>query len=229
MAAMPSWWLRDRESYGGLEIHCAPGVHAAAAEMLSHHGVSRTGVLDLGSGSGAFLARLRDAGYSDLHAVERERSRFRLAGVEPMTLDLEQDFAGAIGRKFGLVTAIEIIEHLDSPVRFINRVVSLLEPGGHLLLSTPNIAELKSRLKFLLKGEMRYFGVADYRYQRHISPILPGLLPSLLAEAGMQLIAQTSAGSFDGYLKRTALCPVSLPFGRASRGDCLLVLCRKGN
>jgi SAM-dependent methyltransferase len=224
---MSGCWRKDRETYARHEIHCAPGLHAAAAAMLARHNVARSGVMDLGAGTGAFLARLSDQGYSDLHAVERDADKVKVAGVTVTPLDLETQFAATLGRRFALVTAIEVIEHLDSPIRFLRQAALALEPGGHLLLSTPNLSEWKSRVKFLLRGEMRYFDVHQYNYQRHISPVLPGLVPSLLKEAGLELVEQSAAGTFDGWLKRVITWPAATILGSPAPCECLLVLARK--
>ena len=226
MAAM---WRKSMEKYGGLEIQCAPGVHAAAAEMLSRHGCPRSGVMDMGSGSGVFLARLRDLGYTDLFAIERESQRFKLSGVTCLGIDLQTSFAASISRRFHLVTAIEVIEHLESPLAFLRQAAQVLEEGGYLLFTTPNVAEWKSRIKFLLRGELRYFDSEQYAFQHHISPILPGLVPDLIKEAGLQLVAMSAKGTFDGCLKQLLCWPASSVLGcsKWGRGECLVVLARK--
>jgi SAM-dependent methyltransferase len=45
-----------------------------------------------------------------------------------------------LGRRFDLITAFEIIEHLAEPEtdRFLSGLAACLRPGGRLLLSTPN-------------------------------------------------------------------------------------------
>jgi hypothetical protein len=83
---MRNVWTLDRSTYGGLVMHCAPGTHEAAISLLLRHDVPRTSVLDLGSGSGAMLARLRDVGFTQLHAVERNVNRFQLAGIDRLPL-----------------------------------------------------------------------------------------------------------------------------------------------
>ena len=40
--------------------------------------------------------------------------------------------------KFGLITAVEVIEHLPNPMEFIQQCLSLLKPNGSLLITTPN-------------------------------------------------------------------------------------------
>ena len=113
--------------------------------------------LDLGTGSGAFAARLELFGckviacYSDAAAYGGHSSFERL--------DLNQrTFAQDLGHgEFDVVSAIEVIEHLEAPIRFLVQVRSLLGPGGFAVLTTPNVDSLLVKAKFLLKGTLRMF------------------------------------------------------------------------
>src|SRR5438034_11562082 len=116
-------------------MRCAPGTHEAAAVLVTRHVTKDARVLDLASGTGAFLARLRDLGYANLDAVELNVEGFRLQGVTPRPVDLNSAFTQVLPRDFNLVTAIEIIEHLDCPRQFLRNVHTLLADGGHLLLT----------------------------------------------------------------------------------------------
>lgn len=49
-----------------------------------------------------------------------------------------------------LVIAGEILEHLINPFMFLQEINRVLKKGGELILSTPNIACLKSRIQLLL-------------------------------------------------------------------------------
>jgi SAM-dependent methyltransferase len=187
-------------------------------------------VLDLAAGTGALLARLRDLGFDHLNAVELDLPVFGLAGVEPVAVDLNTDFADALGRTFDLVTAVEIIEHLDSPRHFLGQIWKLLKPGGHLVISTPNIAHWMGRLWFLMRGELRYFKESDYHHQRHISPINHTHMRLTLREIGFDIVDSGTAGSFYGPLKRIVTAPVAGLFRLARgpvAGDTIIYLARK--
>jgi len=165
-------------------------------------------MLDLASGSGAFLARLRDQGFTDLDAVEIDQQSFAFPGLKPRHVDLNSDFAAQIERRYGLISALEILEHLDSPRHFLRQIHALLQPSGYLLLSTPNIANWAGRLRFLLWGEHRQFQEHDYHYQRHISPTTDIQMKLMFKEIGLRLIESVVAGSFFGPVKRLVLWPV---------------------
>jgi 2-polyprenyl-3-methyl-5-hydroxy-6-metoxy-1,4-benzoquinol methylase len=200
-------------------------------EVIREAGVKSGAVLDLASGSGAMLARLRDGGFGDLTAVELDAKKFGLDGVEPRAVDLNGDFSKELGRKFSLITAIEIIEHLDSPRHFLQQCRELLEDSGTLLVTTPNIAEWMGRLKFLLTGTLRYFDEGQYRYNHHVSPLPEVQLRNLVAEVGLKIVASRTAGNFNGVLKMACLAPVWLPFrflgGGNAMGDVNLYALRR--
>src|SRR4030095_8559679 len=121
-------------------MRCAAGTHEAAAAFVTRHVPKDARVLDLASGTGAFLARLRDQRFTNLNAVELNVDGFRLDCVMPQPVDLNSSFADALPHDFNLVSAIEIIEHLDCPRQFLCNIRALLADGGYLLLTTPNIA-----------------------------------------------------------------------------------------
>jgi SAM-dependent methyltransferase len=231
---MGDLWRLPLESYKGLPTCCAPGVHRAVFALLMRYAQTSSRILDLASGSGAFLARLKDAGFCNLTGVERSSCGYQLWDVPCLFADLDQPFASQIDGSFDVITAIEIIEHLSSPMAFLLEVRKLLRPGGLLFISTPNVGELQSRIKFLLTRQLRYFDERQYVYQHHISPILPALLRLMLQDAGLRELSVTTAGSFDGPLRRctigaaaSAIARITGP--RRAVGECLLVLAQEAS
>lgn len=129
---------------------------------------------DLGSGPGAMAARLAKMG-CDVLAADLSKSGFA-AELPHVTVDFNQpDFASLLGtRQFGLVTAIEVIEHVESPIGFLRNVGRLLAPGGIAVLTTPNVDSLPARFKFFLSGKIRTMD--EHGEPTHISPIFFDLL-----------------------------------------------------
>ena len=191
--------------------------------LVAKHVRQAARVLDLASGTGAFLARLRDSGYRNLAAVELNVEGFRLEGVAPSSVDLNSNFAAALPHDHGLITAIEIIEHLDCPRRFLRNVRELLTDGGYLLLTTPNVAHWLGRMRFLISGELRQFQRRDYDHQRHISPLTNIQLQLIFEELGFEIVERATAGTFFGSLKRAIFWPLEMVAG----GDVLIYLVRK--
>ena len=180
--------------------------------------------IDLGAGTGALALRLKNLG---LHvtAVGFEPETFQ-ADVPFVVLDLnEPDFASVLGEsKFDLVTSVEVIEHLESPISFLRNVRRLLKPTGVAVLTTPNVDNVPARLKFFLSGRIRMMD--DQGNKTHISPIFLDLLQDrLLPRAGM-VIRERFVYPPEGFLltRQTfawiARSVASLLPGKAKLGDC---------
>ncbi len=151
------------------------GLHEFVGQRVlaryAHPGVRAA---DLGAGPGAMAARLQSLG-CDVLAVDRDARGFD-AQLPHFSLDFnQQDFASQLGpASFGLVTAIEVIEHVESPINFLRNVGHLLAPGGVAVLTTPNVDSLAARFKFFLKGKIRTMD--ENSEPTHISPIFLDLL-----------------------------------------------------
>lgn len=198
------------------------GLHEFVAEQVLL-GLGRPGLhaVDLGTGPGAMAARLHVLGYQVL-GVDRRDAGFE-AGVPHLTTDLnEQNFAVQIGiGQFDLVTAIEVIEHVENPIGFLRNVGRLLSPGGIAVLTTPNVDSLPARVKFLLSGKIR---TMDERGDpTHISPIFFDLFRRhFLPQAGMVLRRHLLFPPKGYQLTRRPLALLFRIASLAFPGDCLL-------
>jgi len=222
---------RPMESYDGLHCGCAPGTHKAIYAGVLGTARPDSAVLDFGTHSGALLARFKKAGFSDLHGVDLDPTRFELDGAQFYRIDLNQDFATEFARKFGIVTATEVIEHLDSPRHFVSEVYQLLEPNGVFAISLPNVAFWEGRCKFMLKGELWGFGARNYLTQRHISPLTFDQLILMLKELGFTTVVRCTAGSFATPLKKILTAPIWLPMrvlgGASTLGESAIIIAVK--
>lgn len=164
--------------------------------------------------------RLRSLG-CDVLAVERNRAGFR-AEVPCLTLDLDSpDLASQIGEgQFDLVTATEVIEHIENPIGFLRNVGRLLSAKGVAVLTTPNVDNLMARIKFLARGKVRMLD--EQGDPTHITPIFMDLLVrQYLPRAGLEM-AEHLLYPPRGYLvTRPLLVAACRPVGWFVRGDSL--------
>ncbi len=155
--------------------------------VLPRYEIRRGRAVDLGAGSGALAVRLRAFGFAVL-AVDTDTERFR-ADVVFQRLDLNQlDFASALGEgRFDFVAAVEVIEHLENSIGFLRNVCRLLKPDGVAVITTPNVDSAPARVKFLLRGTLRFLG--DACNDTHLSPIFWDLLTrQYLPRAELRLV-----------------------------------------
>ena len=146
------------------------GLHDFVVEgVLRRYVVGKARVVDLGAGTGELAVRLRGLG-CDVLAVDLNRDGFG-ADVPFVQQDLNlANFAEAVGPgQFDLVTAIEVLEHVESPIGFLRNAGQLLKPDGVAVLTTPNVDSTPARVKFLLRGTVRMMDAESE--PTHISPV----------------------------------------------------------
>jgi len=99
-------------------------------------------LLDIGCGTGNFMAAARAAGYAvsgtelDRNAAHFAKEKLGLPRVLGLTVS---EFVDKYpGEQFDVVTFFEVLEHQASPVEFLQKVKSCVRPGGYIALSVPN-------------------------------------------------------------------------------------------
>lgn len=185
---------KPMREYKGLPIYAAPGLHEAAAEMLSAALAGNARVLEFGAGSGAMSLRLADMGF-DVTASDLFPESFKPAHVPFVAADLNGPFAAHWPHGFDAVMALEIVEHLENLREVLRQIHALLPVGGQLVLSTPNIANPVSQALFLRTGQFQWFRDVDYREQGHITPLSPWVLEKALQEAGFIIRAERAVSN----------------------------------
>jgi len=113
-------------------------------------------VADLGCGDGDYSVALTKMGFK-VTACDLDVQRFRHGDkidfkVCDVTKQLPFDNAS-----FDYVVLAEVIEHLRNPYQVMQELSRILRPGGKIILSTPNILNLKSRMRFLFEGCWEFF------------------------------------------------------------------------
>ena len=113
-------------------------------------------VADLGCGDGDYSVALTKMGFKvtacDLDVQRfkhRDKIDFKICDV---TKQLPFDNAS-----FDYVVLAEVIEHLRNPYQVMQELSRILRTGGKIILSTPNILNLKSRIRFLGEGCWEFF------------------------------------------------------------------------
>ncbi|MGB9202793.1 MAG: class I SAM-dependent methyltransferase [Terriglobales bacterium] len=155
---------------------------------------SRT-MLDVGCGSGTFLADARDAGWAmsglEINADFPEFCRKEL-GIEDVKTGLVSDppFPEA---SFDAVSMLDVLEHMYDPVLSVTQCARLLKLGGALVVKSPNapMQLRKERLKKMLgrgNGHVAEIG--------HLNQFSPKTLSLAFRKGGLEPVLIRPAQSF---------------------------------
>lgn len=128
-------------------------------ELVAGRDLPARRVLDVGAGEGYF-SRLLGEHLKARHAVP-PASVVRACDLYPDRFrypDVPCDAIAPDGRLpypdggFDVACAIEVIEHLEDQFAFARELYRVLRPGGRAIVTTPNVLNLNSRLRFLHSG-----------------------------------------------------------------------------
>jgi SAM-dependent methyltransferase len=102
-------------------------------------------MLDIGSGQFAVLCRYLFGCESDVVDINtRSAEALRTNGIGFHALDLSRQVFVA-ERPYDLVVMAEVIEHVPTPPHIVfSNLLLALKPGGHLLVTTPNLYRLRN-------------------------------------------------------------------------------------
>lgn len=151
---------------------------------------AETRVVDIGAGMGALSRRLSDLGYR-VFACDLFPEFFRVPEVDclPVSDDGRLPYDDA---SLDVAFGVELVEHLEETERLFGEVARVLKQGGELIITTPNILSLKSRLGFLFTGYAYSFPPLDPEVRdpvrQHITPLTLDGYRWRLKQAGFDIV-----------------------------------------
>ncbi len=108
-------------------------------------------ILELTPGEGSLAKALVQHGYANVEAMDIHPENFRVEGIKCHKGNLNNPFPFERD-SFDLVITVEGIEHLENQYQFASEINRILKKNGFLILTTPNIINFASRIRFLLTG-----------------------------------------------------------------------------
>jgi SAM-dependent methyltransferase len=147
--------------------------------------------LDIGAGNGDLIRRVTARMPLQASACDYTSELMRLPGQRVDVANLNHDALPYADASFDVVTATEVIEHLEDFRRIVREIHRVLRPGGVCILSTPNILNLNSRLRFLWFGFWNLFGPLPVRHGElfttggHINPVSWFYVAHAMLDAGL--------------------------------------------
>jgi len=169
-------------------------------------GLPKGRILDLGCGDGDYARRLKDLGF-DVIAGDIDIVRFKYNNeIEFKHCDITKEMPFK-DNTFDYVLLMEVVEHLRNPYTVISEINRVIKKGGSLIISTPNILCLKSRLRFMFEGCYEYFreppldqakNPKEVIFNLHIVPYRYQELEFLLSASGFE-VEKIFASNYEGY------------------------------
>jgi SAM-dependent methyltransferase len=166
-----------------------PFLHEKVLEITA--GLPKGRVLDIPCGQGALAERMSLQGF-EVFCGDLDPEWYRIEGGHFHQVDLNAALPYKDGI-FDCVTCVEGIEHLENPHLLIREIARALKRGGVLVITTPNIMNIKSRLYFLLRSyfnNFRYFPQPSNQRELlglHVNPIPFGELKYILNRWGFRI------------------------------------------
>ncbi len=127
-------------------------IHSYHKKFLNLNGdlVKRSIILDLGCGTGEFMAELENKGavvYGtdiDKEGIKIAKNFYNFKNI--YDLSINAFFKTIKAPQFDYITAFEVFEHIDDPWTLLNKSKELLKPNGKLIISTPSRERLLTNL-----------------------------------------------------------------------------------
>lgn len=158
------------------ELRSMKRLHADILRYIESNSMinKNTKVLDCACGSGNLSESLLQK-YTflkeNIYMVDIDDLKIPVNGAKFVKADLnsQTDFED---NYFDLIISLETIEHIINPNEFIIEMSRILTKNGTLIISTPNIHNIFSRILFLCTGEFQWYRKwSVYKNGGHISPI----------------------------------------------------------
>ena len=165
-------------------------IYQAVADLLAARGAA--GVLaDVGCGTGNLWEAMRGR-FQSCIGVDAVRYDALPADVEFHAADLDAAALPLADASVDVAAAVEVIEHLDNPRRFVRELARIVRPGGWVVITTPNQLSALSLLTLLVKG--RFSAFQDDMYPAHRTALLEVDLRRMLADCGLRDLDVTFTG-----------------------------------
>lgn len=166
-------------------------------DLLHRHDLSNVSILDVGAGEGYFsklLGESIEGRYSVppkkiLRACDLFPENFKYGGV---TCD-RVDQSGKLpyeDNSYHYVCSLEVIEHVENQFAFVRELHRVLKKSGRAIITTPNILNINSRIRFLHSGFWLLYdplsSSTNHPVHDHINPISLYYLTYMLYKAGFR-------------------------------------------
>jgi SAM-dependent methyltransferase len=142
--------------------------HMARYRFAAGH-VRGFSVLDIACGVGYAASVLLEAGATSYLGVDIrpelvQHARY-IYGTEQATFEVGDVCQFYQGQEYGVITCFETIEHVSDYRKALNNLFKLVQPGGLLLISSPNRPLISPGVRNLSDRPMNPFHTQEFTFQ----------------------------------------------------------------
>ncbi len=153
-------------------------------------GIEKGALLDLGAGTGAFAAFMRDREWSVTGMEPDEGARKNALRLHGIHLLSSEGLYNLKENSFNAITLWHVLEHVHDLYDYLRVLKKLLAPGGRIFIAVPNYTSWDAR------HYQQYW--AAYDVPRHLYHFSPGAMRKLLHSAQLEL-QRISPMWYDGF------------------------------
>lgn len=164
---------RQKSDFFTLKLFSARLKQLVEGGLLARHSI-----LDYGCGNGGFVRFLREKGYP---AAD---------GYDPFSADFAD--RGTLESSYDFVIAQDVLEHAPDTVSFLDEMLSLVRPGGMVVIGTPDASRLR------LHDPIDQIAQLHQPYHRHI--VAKAQLQKLLDSRGFKAAGVSTRWYVDTWL-----------------------------
>ncbi len=139
-------------------------------------------ILDIGSGTGAFLSKMKQANWEVTGLEPDENARKKTLELYGLQLESSEKLFSLTDESFDAITMWHVLEHIHDLHGYINQIKNLLKPRGKLFIAVPNHTCYDEEI-------YKEFWAA-YDVPRHLYHFSPGSIKELLSLHGLDIISK---------------------------------------
>ena len=178
------WWdengkFQSLHIFTDIRIQYINRVISKYKEPNKIHGLNKLKCLDIGCGGGLLSERIARLGAS-VTGIDVTKSSIEVAkthalnsglSINYINTDISSFIKKKSAKKFDLIIASEVIEHLDNRSLFFKEVSKLLKNKGILILTTINKTALSLLFaKFMAENILKLLPKGIHDFQKFVSP-----------------------------------------------------------
>jgi 2-polyprenyl-3-methyl-5-hydroxy-6-metoxy-1,4-benzoquinol methylase len=183
---------KDRYVYKSVDPYSS---HAQIVKWVEEHRPAE--VLEVGTATGYLSAEMTKLGCA-VTGIEQDPQMAEIAAGhcdKMLTGDIEKMDITDLGRYDAIIFG-DVLEHLRDPSAVLQKLSGLLKPGGKILMSLPNVANIWVRLN-LLFGRFNYRSVGILN-ESHLRFFTLKTARQLASDSGLDIVT-------------TSVTPIPLP------------------